>query len=142
MRGKKPEQKPISPLLFSPASPRITPHIKSQVPLKTIVLTGNVADVEFPAIQKFERIENHHILYQETQSLKSVQISKSHILWIGHGEIYKEKYQLNIDAEHRIKTLKKMSSKFKNIEGVIAGKSFYSGAIEIKKSINILNTDA
>ena len=104
MRGKKPEQKPISPLLFSPASPRIKPHIKSQVPLKTIVLTGNAADVEFPAIQKFDKIENHHILYQETQSLKSVQISKSHILWIGHGEIYNEKYQLNIDAEHRIKT--------------------------------------
>ena len=41
-----------------------------------------------------------------------------------------------------LKTLKKMSSKFKNIEGVIAGKSFYSGAIEIKQSINILNSDA
>ena len=39
-------------------------------------------------------------------------------------------------------TLKNMNSKFKNIEGVIAGKSFYSGAIEIKKSINILNSDA
>ena len=38
--------------------------------------------------------------------------------------------------------LKKMNSKFKNIEGIIAGKSFYSGAIEIKKSINILNSDA
>ena len=41
-----------------------------------------------------------------------------------------------------LKTLKNMNSKFKNIEGVIAGKSFYSGAIEIKKSINILNSDA
>lgn len=41
-----------------------------------------------------------------------------------------------------LKTLKKMSSKFKNIEGVIAGKSFYSGTIEIKQSINILNSDA
>ena len=41
-----------------------------------------------------------------------------------------------------LKTLKNMSSKFKNIEGVIAGKSFYSGAIEIKQSINILNSDA
>ena len=38
--------------------------------------------------------------------------------------------------------LKNMNSKFKNIEGVIAGKSFYSGAIEIKKSINILNSNA
>ena len=38
--------------------------------------------------------------------------------------------------------LKNMNSKFKNIEGVIAGKSFYSGAIKIKKSINILNSDA
>jgi phosphoribosylformimino-5-aminoimidazole carboxamide ribonucleotide (ProFAR) isomerase len=43
---------------------------------------------------------------------------------------------------NELKTLKKMNSKFKNIEGVIAGKSFYSGAIEIKKSINILNSDA
>ena len=43
---------------------------------------------------------------------------------------------------NELKTLKKMNSKFKNIEGVIAGKSFYSGAIEIKKSINILYSDA
>ena len=43
---------------------------------------------------------------------------------------------------NELKTLKKMNSKFKNIEGVIAGKSFYSGAIEIKKCINILNSDA
>ena len=41
-----------------------------------------------------------------------------------------------------LKILKKMNSKFKNIEGVIVGKSFYSGAIEIKKSINILNSNA
>ena len=41
-----------------------------------------------------------------------------------------------------LKILKNMNSRFKNIEGVIAGKSFYSGAIEIKKSINILNSDA
>ena len=38
--------------------------------------------------------------------------------------------------------LKKMNSKFHNIEGVIAGKSFYSGAIQIKKSIKILNSNA
>ena len=41
-----------------------------------------------------------------------------------------------------LKILKNMNSRFKNIEGVIAGKSFYSGAIEIKKSINILNSNA
>ena len=102
--SQKANRKPIGTLLFSPASPRIKPHITPQIPLKTIVLTGNVADVEFPIIQQFEKIENHHILYQETQNLKSVEIAKSHILWIGHGEIYKEKYQLNIDVEHRIKT--------------------------------------
>jgi len=101
---KKAGHKPIGSLLFSPASPRIRPHIKSKMPLKTIVLTGNVTDVEFPVIQQFEKIENHHMLYQETQRLQSVQIAKSHIVWLGHGEIYKEKYQLNIDAEHRIKT--------------------------------------
>ena len=41
-----------------------------------------------------------------------------------------------------LKLLKIMNYKFKNIEGVIAGKSFYSGAIEIKKSIKILNYNA
>ena len=41
-----------------------------------------------------------------------------------------------------LKLLKTMNYKFKNIEGVIAGKSFYSGAIEIKKSIKILNYNA
>ena len=29
-----------------------------------------------------------------------------------------------------------------NLEGVIAGKSFYSGTIEIKKAISILNNNA
>ena len=41
-----------------------------------------------------------------------------------------------------LKLLKNMSFKFQNIEGIIVGKSFYSGAIEIKKSINILKSDA
>jgi phosphoribosylformimino-5-aminoimidazole carboxamide ribotide isomerase len=36
-----------------------------------------------------------------------------------------------------LKKLKKLNKK--NLEGVIAGKSFYSGAIEIKKGIEILN---
>ena len=39
-----------------------------------------------------------------------------------------------------LKNLKKIN--FKNLEGIIAGKSFYSGKIEIKKSMEILNTDA
>ena len=41
-----------------------------------------------------------------------------------------------------LKLLKNKNYKFKNIEGIIAGKSFYSGAIEIKKSIKILNSNA
>ena len=36
-----------------------------------------------------------------------------------------------------LKKLKKLENK--NLEGIIAGKSFYSGAIEIKKGIKILN---
>ena len=39
-----------------------------------------------------------------------------------------------------LKNLKKIN--FKNLEGIIAGKSFYSGKIEIKKSMEILNADA
>jgi len=39
-----------------------------------------------------------------------------------------------------LQNLKKISSK--NLEGVIAGKSFYSGNIKIKKALEILNTDA
>jgi len=41
-----------------------------------------------------------------------------------------------------LKLLKKMNSKFNNIEGVIVGKSFYSGMIEINKSIKLLNSNA
>ena len=42
---------------------------------------------------------------------------------------YEDLYQLN-------------KTKQKNLEGVISGKSFYSGRIKIKKALNILETNA
>ncbi len=80
-------------------------HSEAQIamPLKLMALTGNTSTVEFPILERFEYIQEHHIIYNEVQDLRTDKLAKTNILWIGNGEIYKSGYRLNIDAEHRIK---------------------------------------
>ena len=59
--------------------------------------------VEFPALERFEYVQDHHIIYSAVPDLRTDRLPKTDILWIGNGEIYKSGYRLNIDAEHRIK---------------------------------------
>ncbi len=73
------------------------------LPLKVMALTGNTTTVEFPVLERFEYIQAHHMIYNAVQDLRTDQLAKTHILWIGNGEIYKSGYRLNIDTEHRIK---------------------------------------
>ncbi len=78
-------------------------EIQIAMPLKLMALTGNTSTVEYPVLERFEYIQEHHILYSEVRDLRTDRLPKTDILWIGNGEVYKAGYRLNIDAEHRIK---------------------------------------
>jgi len=99
----KPESYPISPLLYLPVVPRFSPYKKPKLPMKVLALMGNTTDVEFPVLHQFGSILDHRMLYEQVRDLWTSQIARAHLLWIGHGEIYKDGYRLDIDTENRIK---------------------------------------
>ncbi|MXV78321.1 hypothetical protein F4X73_01960 [Candidatus Poribacteria bacterium] len=74
-----------------------------RLPLKVMVFTSNGTNEEYPIIEQFEYIQEHHMLYEPVDTLRNDRLAKMDILWIGNGEIYQSGYRLNIDAEHRIK---------------------------------------
>ncbi len=74
-----------------------------RLPLKVMALTGNGTHEEYPFLERFEFINEHHMLYESVDTLRNDRLVKMDILWIGNGEIYKGGYRLNIDSEHRIK---------------------------------------
>ena len=78
-------------------------EVQMAMPLKLMAFTGNTSTVEYPVLERFEYINEHHMLYSEVKDLRTDRLPKTDILWIGNGEIYKSGYRLNIDAEHRIK---------------------------------------
>ncbi len=74
-----------------------------RLPLKVMALTGNGTNEEYPFLERFEYVNEHHMLYESVDNLRNDRLAKMDILWIGNGEIYKAGYRLNIDTEHRIK---------------------------------------
>ena len=78
-------------------------EVQIAMPLKLMALTGNTSTVEYPILERFEYIQGHHIIHNEVRNLRTDRLTKTDILWIGNGEIYKSGYRLNIDTEHRIK---------------------------------------
>ena len=87
-----------------PKTPGVTrSEVHMAMPIKLMAFTGNTSTVEFPVLQRFEYIQEHHMIYKEVPDLRTDRLPKTDILWIGNGEIYKSGYRLNIDAEHRIK---------------------------------------
>ena len=87
-----------------PMTPGVTrSEVQMAMPIRLMAFTGNTSTVEFPVLERFEYIQDHHMIYKETQNLRTDRLPKTDILWIGNGEIYKSGYRLNIDAEHRIK---------------------------------------
>ena len=78
-------------------------EVQIAMPLKLMALTGNTSTVEFPVLERFEYVQDHHMIYNAVDNLRTDRLPKTDILWIGNGEIYKSGYRLNIDAEHRIK---------------------------------------
>ena len=87
-----------------PRTPGVTrAEVQMAMPIKLMAFTGNTSTVEFPVLQRFEYIQEHHMIYREVPDLRTDRLPKTDILWIGNGEIYKAGYRLNIDTEHRIK---------------------------------------
>jgi small nuclear ribonucleoprotein (snRNP)-like protein len=87
-----------------PMIPSVThSEVQMVMPVRLMALTGNTSTVEFPVLERFEYIQEHHMIYKAVQDLRTDRLPKTDILWIGNGEIYKSGYRLNIDAEHRIK---------------------------------------
>ena len=87
-----------------PKTPNVTrSEVQMAMPIRLMAFTGNTSTVEFPVLERFEYIHEHHMIYREVQDLRTDRLPKTDILWIGNGEIYKSGYRLNIDAEHRIK---------------------------------------
>ena len=87
-----------------PKTPGVTrSEVQMAMPIRLMAFTGNTSSVEYPVLERFEYIQEHHMIYKETQDLRTDRLPKTDILWIGNGEIYKSGYRLNIDTEHRIK---------------------------------------
>ncbi len=81
-------------------------QLKSQtgeVFVKVLALTGNNSNVEFPALEKFDRVGERKIMYMQTKDKKLSKLDEADILWIGQGEISEEKYLLDKSAEKKIK---------------------------------------
>jgi hypothetical protein len=74
------------------------------MPVKVLVLTGNMRDLEFPALQKVKAVGNRKIILERTNDKKLPRLDKSHILWISYAEISDERYQFNYDIEKRLKS--------------------------------------
>ncbi len=96
-------REPIADILFKPLAYRARKFQKMGLPMKVLALAGNQTQAEFPKLQQFDQIRNRRLLHQQIKELNTAPLHKAHVLWLGHGEIYKNGYQLNIDAEHRIK---------------------------------------
>ena len=86
-----------------PLLKKLPSNVDIPLPLKVMALTGNVTEEEFPILERFEYVSEHHMLYESVNNLRNDRLAKMDILWLGAGEIYKSGYRLNIDAEHRIK---------------------------------------
>ena len=113
IRGNKLQQEVLGQLTYPrivkkrlrvPLMKKIIPSkAELRLPLKVMALTGNGTHEEYPFLERFEYINEHHMLYESVNTLRNDRLAKMDILWIGNGEIYKEGYRLNIDSEHRIK---------------------------------------
>jgi hypothetical protein len=86
-----------------PLLKKLPSNVDIPLPFKVMALTGNVTEEEFPILERFEYVSEHHMLYESVNNLRNDRLAKMDILWLGAGEIYKSGYRLNIDAEHRIK---------------------------------------
>ena len=113
IRGNKVQQHVLGQLTYPrkvkkrlriPMMKKIIPSkTELRLPLKVMALTGNGTNEEYPYLERFDFVNEHHMLYESVNTLRNDRLAKMDILWIGNGEIYKGGYRLNIDSEHRIK---------------------------------------
>jgi len=98
--------RPIAPILYSPARHNIQLPDKEPpvLPIKVLALTGNITDEEFPVIKQHEQIRGHRLIFDQTKDPNLPNIERTHILWVGQGELFNKEYRMKIDGEKRIKT--------------------------------------
>lgn len=99
------DRKPIAPVLYSPAKPNIKlPKRKKPVlPIKVLALMGNITDAEFPVLKQYDRVRGHRLIFNQIKDVDLPDIERTHILWVGQGELFNEEYRMSMDGETRIK---------------------------------------
>ncbi len=104
--NSKPQlREPIAQPLYAPVWTNgwVRKKQKPILPVKVLALMGNTSRVEYPALQSIERVSGHRVICHQTSDLRLPTIEKTHILWIGYGEIFKDGYRFTIDTEQRVR---------------------------------------
>ena len=96
---------PIAEPLYTPVwtNGRLRKKQKPVLPVKVLMLTGHATRMEYPALHAIERAAGHRVITHQTSDLRLPTIEKTHILWIGYGEIFHQGYRFTIDTEQRIR---------------------------------------
>lgn len=81
----------------------VAASISASAELKFLMLAGNISQAEFPVLQKFTKVGNQTLVYEQTKDRTLPGIEKANILWIGQGEICENAYFLDKATENKIK---------------------------------------
>jgi len=117
LRSVDPRLQQIGVTPTAPQDPKIQPKPQAskiqrlaQAPsstLRTLVLSGNHYDVEFPILSDFNQAGGHQMVYQKTTEHDLLDLGQADILWLGQGEICESEYSLTTEQENWIKAFVK-----------------------------------
>lgn len=72
--------------------------------LTVLVLAGNTAQAEFPALEQFNQVGNEKLVYEQTKDRTLPGLDGADLLWLGQGEVCENAYFLDAATENRILT--------------------------------------
>lgn len=75
--------------------------------IKVLVLSGNIANVEFPVLSKFTQVGDQKVSHEMTTNRTLPGLDGADVLWVGHGEICENAYFLDKATENKIKNFVK-----------------------------------
>jgi hypothetical protein len=70
--------------------------------MKVLVLAGNISQAEFPVLQKFAKVGNQNLAYEQKNDRTLPGLEGADILWLGQGEVCENAYFLDKAAEQKI----------------------------------------
>lgn len=82
--------------------------IETFADVHVLVLTGNIRQAEFTALEKFTNVDGTKVTYTKTSDRNLPGLEKANILWIGQGEICENSYFLDAEIENKIKNFVKL----------------------------------